>query len=90
MKSQTSFLFAAVLIVLSQQALAQNDVRLGNPAYAGTGCRPGTVDAVLSPGAQQLSILFSDYVALAGRSNRVLFCGVAGSNFSKKFSRTHG
>lgn len=48
--------------------LAQAQVpRLGNPAVAGNGCRPGTVDSVASADGQTISILFSDYIVEAGR-----------------------
>lgn len=60
----------------ASQAFAVDGVYLGTPGYAGTGCRRGTASAVLSPDAQELSILFSDYVALAGRS--------AGRNLDRK------
>lgn len=52
----------------STTAFAIDGVYLGTPGYAGTGCRPGTASAILSPDAQQLSILFSDFVAEAGLS----------------------
>ena len=49
-------------------AFDPNDIQLGNPRLAGSGCRAGTADAVLSDDAKTLSILFDDYVAEAGGS----------------------
>ncbi len=59
----------APLLLLSGSALAQvpvDQIRLGTPTYAGTGCPLGTVSAQLSPDAQSLSILFGGFQAEAG------------------------
>ena len=37
---------------------------LGEAVYFGSGCPEGTVASILSPGAEQLSIIFSDYIAM--------------------------
>jgi hypothetical protein len=74
---------AALLIAGSFTTLAhaQNDIALGQPGYGGTGCPAGTVDAVLSPDAKSLSILFDEYVVEAGGSTRKTFdrksCNIA-------------
>lgn len=57
------------LALASTSALA-DDIRLGVPGYAGTGCPAGSASATLSPDAKQLSILFDSYVAEAGGSTR--------------------
>ena len=58
------------LSLMATQALAfdPNDVQLGYPEHAGTGCPIGSVAAVLSPDAKELSILFDNYVTEAGGS----------------------
>jgi hypothetical protein len=55
------------MLAISSVALA-GDVKLGEPAYGGNGCPAGTASATLSPDNTQLSILFDQYVAEAGRS----------------------
>jgi hypothetical protein len=53
------------------QAQIQNqnitDVQLGIPSYGGNGCPAGTASANLSPDSKELSILFDQYVAEAGK-----------------------
>ncbi len=46
-----------------------DDIRLGVPAYGGTGCPAGSASVTLSPDAQSLSILFDQFVAEAGSLN---------------------
>lgn len=43
-----------------------NDVRLGYPAYNGTGCPMGSASVALSPDAKSLSILFGSFMVEAG------------------------
>ena len=43
-----------------------DDIRLGQPAYGGSGCPQGSASAVLSPDRKALSILFDEYSAEAG------------------------
>lgn len=45
-----------------------NDVYLGKPGHAGSGCPSDTVSATLSPDKKSLSILFDDYLVEAGPS----------------------
>lgn len=55
--------------VLGVSGLAKaDDVRMGEPAFGGTGCPAGSASAVLSPDGKQLSILFDQFVAEAGGS----------------------
>lgn len=43
-----------------------DDIRLGNPAYNGTGCPWGSASVALSPDAKSLSILFGQFMVQAG------------------------
>lgn len=63
-----SKLVLTVAMLMSVAAKA-DDISLGLPAYGGTGCPAGTVDAVLSPDNKVLSVLFDGFVAEAGRSS---------------------
>ena len=66
-RSLTKFALAAALVT---SAIAKaDDIALGLPGYGGTGCPAGSVDAVLSPDAKTLSILFDQFSAEAGRSS---------------------
>jgi hypothetical protein len=44
----------------------ENDVRLGEPEYGGTGCPAGSAAVALSPDAKAMSILFDQFVSEAG------------------------
>jgi hypothetical protein len=58
-----------------------DDIALGVPGYAGTGCPAGTASVTLSDDAKSLSILFDQFVAEAGGSTNKSFdrkvCNVA-------------
>lgn len=73
-------LLSSVLSVLfvagSLSAQAQGGLRLGQPAYGGTGCPGGTASVTLSPDETALSILFDAYLAEAG--------GVTGKSVDRK------
>src|SRR3954467_5616314 len=58
-------IFALLLATTQVQA---DDIRLGQPAYGGTGCPGGSASVALSPDQQAISILFDQYVAQAGGS----------------------
>lgn len=45
-----------------------NGVQLKAPTLGGSGCQSGTVAASLSPDGKTMSILFDDYIALAGKN----------------------
>ncbi len=47
-------------------AQAQAGLKLGQPAYGGTGCPAGSASVTLSPDETALSILFDSYLAEAG------------------------
>lgn len=58
-------LFSLALALLALPSLADT-VRLGTPAYGGTGCPANSAAVALSPDNQSLSILFDQYVVEAG------------------------
>jgi hypothetical protein len=59
----------SVLIITGSLAVqAQNGLRLGQPAYGGTGCPAGTASVNISPDESSLSILFDAFAAEAGRT----------------------
>ena len=69
---KTLSLIAPAALALSSAAHAQvpvQQIRLGTPSYAGTGCPLGTTSASLSPDGQSLSILFGAFQAQAGGSS---------------------
>ncbi|MBV2168439.1 MAG: DUF4360 domain-containing protein [Bdellovibrio sp.] len=70
MKSKLLLTLAGLLSIVSLKAEAQA-IRLGQPAYGGTGCPAGSASVTLSPDQQALSILFDNYVAEAGGGRRV-------------------
>lgn len=58
-------LLSLAIAVFSLPSLA-DDVRLGSPAYNGTGCPMGSASVALSPDHKSLSILFSQFMVEAG------------------------
>lgn len=62
-------LFAGVLTLAMGLTAQADDIRLGTPAYGGSGCPAGTASATLSPDRKTLSVLFDEYIAEAGDSN---------------------
>ena len=62
-------LVSFALTILSMPSFA-DDVRLGNPAYNGTGCPLGSASVALSPDQKSLSILFSQFMVEAGGNTR--------------------
>ena len=68
------FMFTTVAV---QSALADG-IRLGQPAYGGTGCPAGSASVTLSPNNSALSILFDQYVVdTAGRGFDRKNCNIA-------------
>ncbi|MBF0359476.1 MAG: DUF4360 domain-containing protein [Oligoflexia bacterium] len=66
-------LFALITLALltsistfSAFAYGPQDISLGTPGYAGTGCPNGSASVTLAPDKKSLSILFDQYVATAG------------------------
>ena len=71
-------LLSLAISVLSLPSLA-DDVRLGYPAYNGTGCPAGSASAALSPDHKSLSILFGNFMveAKAGHTLDRKACNLA-------------
>lgn len=68
----SSVVLGAALLLSNGQAHA-NTLRLGVPAYGGTGCPAGTASVSVSPDQSAVSILFDSYVAEAGyTTNRTM------------------
>ena len=65
MKRKMLSLMILALSAISLQAEAQS-LRLGQPAYGGTGCPSGTASVTLSPDNSAVSILFDSYITEAG------------------------
>lgn len=61
-------LLSLVISILSLPSFA-DDVRLGWPAYNGTGCPNGSASVALSPDHKSLSILFSQFMVQASGNN---------------------
>ena len=59
-------LLSLAIVALALPAMADN-IRLGYPAYNGTGCPRGSASVALSPDARSLSILFGDFMLEAGQ-----------------------
>lgn len=64
-----SSVLSALIVAGSLTAQAQNGLKVGVPAYGGTGCPAGTASVTLSPDETALSILFDAYLAEAGGSS---------------------
>jgi len=58
-------------IVLSSAIAHADDLRLGEPAYGGTGCPVGTVGVAVAPDQQSITMIFDQFVAEAGDSKRI-------------------
>lgn len=63
-------LLSVAMLVAGTSAWGQ-ELKLGEPAYGGTGCPAGTASVVLSPDQTALSILFDQYVAESGAAKRM-------------------
>ncbi|MBS1972046.1 MAG: DUF4360 domain-containing protein [Bdellovibrionales bacterium] len=61
-----SSVLSVLLVAGSLTAQAQTGLKLGQPAYGGTGCPAGSASVTLSPDETALSILFDSYLAEAG------------------------
>lgn len=73
---------SAMLVTLALSASAfADDIYLGEPGYAGTGCPAGSASVTLSPDSKQLSILFDQYLleagGITGRRNDRKSCNIA-------------
>jgi len=61
-----SLILSVFVVAGSLAAQAQSGIRLGTPAYGGTGCPGGSASVTLSPDETALSILFDSYLVEAG------------------------
>jgi hypothetical protein len=57
---------ACWLAVSQAEAQLMSGIKLGAPAYGGTGCPAGSASVSLSPGEDAISILFDQYTTEAG------------------------
>lgn len=67
-KKLLAVVVASSAMVGTAMAFDPNDIQLGEPAFAGSGCPIGSASVVLSPDAKELSILFDNYLVEAGGS----------------------
>lgn len=58
-------LISAIAILASSHAFAQS-IRLGQPAYGGTGCPAGSASVTVSPSNDAISVLFDQFITEAG------------------------
>lgn len=65
MRTILSTLLSSAIILVGLGVHADT-LKLGDPAYGGTGCPVGSAMATVSPDQQSLSILFDNYVSEAG------------------------
>ena len=73
---QVMTLVSFALIALGAASAEAQALRLGQPAYGGTGCPAGTASVTVSPDASAVSILFDNYVSEAG--------GMSGKRLDRK------
>ena len=67
MKSVKMWGFVLSVVLGVGQGIAWGDqIQIGAPSYGGTGCPVGTAQAVLSPDASRVSILFDQFEVEAG------------------------
>ncbi len=62
-------LLTAMTVLMAVAAQADDDIRLGEPKYGGTGCPAGSAAVALSPDQKELSVLFDSYTLQAGGSS---------------------
>ncbi|MFN7454159.1 MAG: DUF4360 domain-containing protein [Pseudobdellovibrionaceae bacterium] len=62
----SQLMMIAGLLVMTTAAEAQ--LRLGEPAYGGSGCPAGSAAVTVSPDEQAISVLFDQYTVEAGRT----------------------
>lgn len=68
MKILSTAILLGSLLTGASYANDLNDIQLGKPGHAGSGCPIGSVSATLSPDKKSLSILFDEYLVEAGPS----------------------
>lgn len=65
---KTFWISAMATMVLSIAANAQSALRIGAPAYGGTGCPAGSASVTVSPDQSAVSILFDQFLTEAGNT----------------------
>jgi hypothetical protein len=65
----TKIFLSALALLIASQANAQT-IRLGNPAYGGTGCPAGSASVTVSPDQSAISVLFDQFLTEAGNTTR--------------------
>ncbi len=68
-------LISTLALLASSHVYAQG-IRIGTPAYGGTGCPNGTASVTVSPAEDAISVLFDQFVTEAG--------GTTGRRFDRK------
>jgi hypothetical protein len=76
MKNTLALLLAATTLIAAAVPAHADTIKLGTPAYGGTGCPQGTASVVLSGDKKSLSLLFDQYYVEAG--------GTSGKSFARK------
>lgn len=71
MKFATLMKVVAALTVLAGTQAQAESLRLGQPAYGGTGCPAGSASVSVSPDQTALSILFDSFTTEAGSSKPI-------------------
>lgn len=66
MKRLTKQLAGLLLVSGLSLAAKAQDIRLGQPAYGGSGCPAGTASVTVSPNQKAISVLFDQFVAESG------------------------
>ncbi|MDC0255259.1 DUF4360 domain-containing protein [Bacteriovoracales bacterium] len=61
---------AFILLLSFTNIHAEDDIRLGQPGYGGSGCPSGSASATLSPDQKSLSLIFDEFVVEAGGDTR--------------------
>lgn len=63
-----SFVMTMAMIMGAVGVAEAQGLRLGQPAYGGTGCPAGSASITVSPGEDAVSILFDQFITEAGRT----------------------
>lgn len=69
MRNHAKIVMSALFMCIGASLAHADDIRLGEPVYAGSGCPAGSVATILSPDEKSLSVLFDSYVVDAGGAN---------------------
>lgn len=67
---KTFWMTAIATVMMATTVQAQGSLRLGVPAYGGTGCPAGSASVSVSPDQSAVSILFDQFLTEAGNTTR--------------------